>query len=832
MLKNYLKTALRHLVKSKLFSAINIAGLAVGLAACILIALYVQDETSYDEHWANADRIYRVNTRLDSTGRGLTPGVTVASMAAWPALEQFFADEIEHGARVMLSRYEVLVGGERFAELVTEVDSGLIRMFELEVLAGNLEAALDDANGVALSEEVAARLFPDRGALGEVLTFVNQQGAAEDYRIGAVYRLPDANTVLDLPAMIRFDMARNPWMQNWLILAGPTFVQLAPDADIERLRERIAQFTDQHVDISSMMAGPNVRPSERVAFDFQNITDAYLHAPGAGNAAVVYAFSAIAVLVLLIACINFTILTTAKATQRAKEVAVRKVMGASRGQLIRQFLGESFLLVMIAMLLSVALVELALPFFEELVARDLDVSYSDPAAYLALLGLLGAVGLMSGLYPAFVLSHFRPAGTLKANRSAETKGSVSLRSTLVIFQFGVSIALMIATIAIYAQVRFIVERDPGFSRQNLLLVEGLLLVDNPLSSAAVDARKETLRREIANLPGVTSVGLSMHQPGQRFGLSTIVMPFTLQGGSGDAQQMAALGTDSGFFETYGISVIAGRNWADERDRPSRMFPGRSGTPAPESGAANAIINAGAARQLGFAAAEEAIGRQIRSGRSGYTGTVETLTIVGVVADTQFFNLRQAPRPEVYVLAPDFADVLTVRFEGSPQALLSEVGAIWDAWTGDEPLTASFVEQNLVEEFERERTEARLLVTFALLAIAVACLGLFGSASFTVERRTKEIGVRKVFGAEVREVVRLLLWQFSRPVIVANLLAWPIALWALLGWLERFPYRIETWILAPICLAAGFIALMIAWLTVAGSTMRVASMSPVKSLRYE
>jgi putative ABC transport system permease protein len=263
-----------------------------------------------------------------------------------------------------------------------------------------------------------------------------------------------------------------------------------------------------------------------------------------------------------------------------------------------------------------------------------------------------------------------------------------------------------------------------------------------------------------------------------------------------------------------------------------MFPGRSGTPAPESGAANAIINAGAARQLGFAAAEEAIGRQIRSGRSSYTGTVETLTIVGVVADTQFFSLRLAPRPEVYVLAPDFADVLTVRFEGSPQALLSEVGAIWDAWTGDEPLTASFVEQNLVEEFERERTEARLLVTFALLAIAVACLGLFGSASFTVERRTKEIGVRKVFGAEVREVVRLLLWQFSRPVIVANLLAWPIALWALLGWLERFPYRIETWILAPICLAAGLLALMIAWLTVAGSTMRVASMSPVKSLRYE
>jgi putative ABC transport system permease protein len=245
-----------------------------------------------------------------------------------------------------------------------------------------------------------------------------------------------------------------------------------------------------------------------------------------------------------------------------------------------------------------------------------------------------------------------------------------------------------------------------------------------------------------------------------------------------------------------------------------------------------VINASAARQLGFADAREAIGRQLQSGASGYTGVVETLEIVGVVDDTQFFSLRLLPRPEVYVLAPAFADVLAVRFEDGPQAVLAAIRRVWDAWSPDQPLQTSFVAQNLVEQFASERIEAQLLVSFAVLAIVIACLGLFGSAAFTVERRTKEIGVRKVFGAEVPQIVGLLLWQFSRPVAIANLVAWPAALWAASRWLERFPYRIETWTLAPICVAAGLAALAIAWLTVAGSTLRAASMSPVRSLRYE
>ncbi|HEX6994998.1 MAG TPA: ABC transporter permease [Gammaproteobacteria bacterium] len=850
MLRNYLRTALRQLTNSKLFSAINITGLAVGLTACILIALYVQDETSYDEHWTKADRIYRINTRMDSTGAGLPPcttpgrcqsGVEVTSMALEPALEQFFADEIEHSARVMPNQYEVVVDGERFVEAVSEVDSDIARIFDFEVLAGDLEDALEDPRSVALRHDVAERLFGARPPVGETMTFLDQYGTTTDYRVGAVYRLPPANTVLDLPAMVRIDMTKYRWANNWRILSAATYVELAPDAAIEDIRARAAQFVDRYVDISGMMAGPDVKPSDRVELDFQQIADAYLHSPGrgGGNPTVVYAFSAVAILVLLIACINFTILTTAKATQREKEVATRKALGASRGQLIAQFLGESFLFASIATLLSLALVELVLPYFAALVGRDLELPYDAPLAYPLLIGLVALVGFASGLYPAFVLSHFRPAGALAANRSTETKGSMTVRGALVIFQFGVSIALMIATIAVYTQVRYVVQRDPGFGRENVLLVEGLLRVDNPLSSVSSNARKETLRREIENLPGVTSVGMSGHQPGQTTGLSTIVMGFTLLGGAGDAQQIAVLGTDSGFFETYGIEVIAGRDWSDERDRPSRIFPGATDddggasvdAPAPE-GAASVVINAAAARQLGFTDASDAIGRQLRTSASGYTGVAETLTIIGVVADTQFFSLRSPPRAEAYVLAPAFADVLAVRFDGSPQAVLDRVARVWARWAGDEPLETSFLEQNLIEEFAAERMEGRLLTSFALLAVVVACLGLFGSAAFTVERRTKEIGVRKVLGAEVPQIVGLFLWQFSRPVMIANLLAWPLALLVLSRWLERFPYRIETWTLVPICLAAGLAALAVAWLTVAGSTLRAATTSPVRSLRYE
>jgi putative ABC transport system permease protein len=837
VLKNYFNAAIRHLIHGKLFSAINVLGLAIGLAACSLIALYVHDETSYDRHWNHAERIFRVNTTMDRTGsaRGT---VNVTSAATLPALRRYFAGEIELGAFTVFKANEIRVGTTRFDETVLEVDRDLIDIFELETLAGSLEAALEEPTGIALSAALAEQLFAGANALDRMLTLVDADGNVADYRVRAVYRLPPGNTVLDLPAMTRRDPTARPYLSNWGILSGPTYVRLAPGVDVADLHSRMASFVDQNIDISSMMAGPDVAPSDRVDFTFQNIADAYLYSPGGGggNPTMVFAFSAVAALVLLIACFNFMILTTAKATQRAKEVAIRKVIGASRGQLVVQFLGESFLLALVAMLCSLAIVETALPLFESLVDRSLAIPYSDPRVYLYLLGLVGVVGLTSGLYPAFVLSHFRPAWTFKANRLTEAKGSVSLRSALVVFQFAVSIALIIATTVIYVQVRFTVNRDPGFNRENLLVIGNLLRVDNPMSRSNTGGRKETLEQEVAALPEVTSVGLSVHQPGQRFGLATISVPFTLLEGPAGAQQIPVRGVDAGFFRTYETPFIAGRDFADERDVESRLFPWRSFDVAAVAPVApsmsNVIVNASAARLLGFTDAADAIGRQLRSGDSGFTGLVETATIVGVVADTQFTSLRTEPPPEVYVLSPAFADWLTVRFRGNPQPLLAEIRNLWRDWAGDEPLALSFVDQSLVAQFAGERTEAGVLISFAALAIVVACLGLFGSASFTVDRRTKEIGIRKVFGAEVREVVGLLLWQFSRPVLIANLLAWPAALWALMNWLERFPYRIETWVLAAICLAAGLVALAIAWLTVAGSSLRVAGANPIHALRYE
>ena len=433
MLKNYFKAAIRHLTHGKLFSAINVSGLAIGLAACSLIALYVHDETSYDRHWDHAERIFRVNTTMDVTGS--SPGtVNVTSVATLPALRRFFAGEIELGAYAGFKGDEIRVGNTRFDETVLAVDRELIDIFGLETLAGSLEAALEEPTGIALSAALAERLFAGANALDRTLTLVDSDGNVADYRVRAVYRLPPGNTVLELPAMTRHDPTARPYMLSWGILSGPTYVRLAPDVDVADLQSRIAAFVDQNVDISSMMAGPDVAPSDRVDFTFQNIADAYLYSPGGGggNATIVLAFAAVAALVLLIACFNFMILTTAKAAQRAKEVAVRKVIGASRGQLVLQFLGESFLLALVAMLCALAIVEVALPLFESLVGRNLAIPYSDPRLYLYLLGLVGVVGLTSGLYPAFVLSHFPPAWTFKANRQSEGKGSVSLRGALVV----------------------------------------------------------------------------------------------------------------------------------------------------------------------------------------------------------------------------------------------------------------------------------------------------------------------------------------------------------------------------------------------------------------
>lgn len=834
MYRNYVRTALRNLLKHKLFSAINIIGLSCGISACLLIALFVQSESSYDKHWSNADRLYRLNTTLDVSGDNprRTGG---SSLLALGALKNDFSAEIAHASRVRAQGREVFIGEQRYEDVVVDVDADIAAMLDFEVLDGDLARTLSDPASIALSAAVAERYFGSVNAVGQELEIVRSvsqtQTSRERLRVGAVYRVP-GRSVLELPALTMLNEASFDafTFNNWVTLDLATYVQLHHDVDVQALSARLRAFTNRHVSLPQLNLAPDVLPADRVQFDLQPLAAVYLDdtvqdGVSGGDRTLVLAFTAIAALVLLIACINFTVLSTARATQRAREVALRKTVGADRGQLAVQFLGESCLVVIPAVLLALMLAELMLPFFETLVNRDLAVDYAAPGTWMSLLLLAAAVGVGGGLYPALVLSWFRPASTLKGPLRNGRQAVLDLRSALVVFQFGTAIALIIATAVITLQVEYSARRDPGFVRENMLVL------DNLNRRPDVSALKSTLKQELAALAGVEVVSLSGHQPTQTTGYVTLTLPHTLEGGNGAAQTLATMSVDYDFFDAYRIGFLAGRNYDPARDRPTPLFQGGYQSPSGHSDS-SVVINASAARQLGFDAPEAALGRRLVDTR-GFNAALHHFTIIGVVADTQFFSLRSAPRPEVYVLSPQFmTDVLSLRYTGTGQAVLAAVTEVWRRVVGDADLSFAFVDQLLEEEFAQERMEARMLVSFSLLAVLIACLGLYGSAAYAVERRTREIGVRKVMGAEVRELVALLLWQFSRPVLAANLLAWPVALWAMLKWLQRFPYQIDSVVLILLCVLSGALVLSVAWLTVVGNTLRVATASPLLALRYE
>lgn len=819
MILNYFKIALRNLVKNRLYSLINVFGLAIGLASCLLIALFVQNETSYDEQWADSDRIYRVNRTMQGEKYAWT------SLYLRDAFSNYFSGEIESATRFRTAPQEYRVGNVAFQERIALVDADFIDMFQLEILAGSMEATLSDLRSIALSTEYAERLFGDANAVGETVSLLNF-GESREFLVTAVYNQPAANTVLEFPAIARFDesILPSPFL-SWRSGTTETYVKLPSIENVELIHELMPDFVDQTVDISSFNPGPEVSPREIYELDLQAIQDIYLNSAFdnartvAGNPATVAAFSAIAVLVLLIGCINFTVLSTARATARAKEVALRKVVGAGRKQLLVQFLGETFLTVLPAVALALVLVDGLLPFYSTMAGKEMALPYGELQTWAYLTGLLVLVTCIGGLYPAFVLSHFQPKKSLTNSRSTETKASLGLRNALVVFQFGVSTALMIATAVIWMQVRYVQDLDPGFDKNNLLLIDNLLV------RPEVRPQRQTLKQEIATLTGVSSLAFSGHRPMQVGDLATSAAYYSVAENGVVDHSIATMFVDYRWFATYGINLITGRDFSAQIEQPLDSDSFFSGSFNDGTAVGPIIVNQSAVRELGFISAEDAIGKVIR------TDTSER-TIIGVVEDTQFISLRTIPRAETYLLAPENAEKLTIRYQGDADALQQQVLEVWESLMGTAIITLEHVDQLMAGQFVQEEMEAQFLVSFSLLALLIACLGLYGSAAFSVDRRTREIGIRKILGAQVREIVSLLMWQFSKPVLLANFIAWPVAIWLMLRWLQRFPYQIDTLLLVPLCVLAGFIALSIAWLTVASNTVRVARANPVLALRYE
>jgi putative ABC transport system permease protein len=607
------------------------------------------------------------------------------------------------------------------------------------------------------------------------------------------------------------------------------FLKVRPGTDIKQLEAQLPAWEKRNIP-DEPNGNLRYNAGDDEDWHFVNLKDIHLGkaqdatmTPG-NDRRTITTFAIIAVLILGMAIVNFTNLATARASQRAREVALRKVLGATRKQLIVQFVSESILISAASMLLALTLVELLVRPFAAFLDSDIKLSYFGsggillPAIILTLL-----VGIISGLYPAFFLSRFQPAQVLKANRSAaETPGSGRIRTALVVMQFAVSIGLIICTAVIYGQTVYARSVDPGFKRDHILQVE-------ELSRAQLYPIADNIVQRMKRIPGVVDAGLT------DIGINTnnssnqnIIPP-----GGNRQVLIGQYNVGAGYLNAMGLTLKAGR-WFDENRPADDLTVPYPRQPEVEKAlgerGANVVLNEYAVRKLGFKSPQDAVGKVVHSQLLGDENGMMDINIIGVVGDSRFRTVRTPIDPIMFRKVRTGPGWMMIRYRGDPDTIKSAVEREWKTFTNEVPFSAKFSEDIIGEMYEKEDARAQIFAAFSLLAVIIGCLGLFGLAAFTAERRTKEIGIRKVLGARTRDIVRLLVWQFSRPVIIANLIAWPIAWWLMRDWLNGFDQRIP---LGPIpFIVAAALALGIAIATVAGHAFKVARANPIHALRYE
>ncbi len=829
MFNNYIKVAFRNLVRNRLYSLINIFGLATGFASCILIMLFVRQELSYDEFWTNADTISRVNTTVSLAGR--PPYVSVSASAPMKeAVESFFPNDIIRVTRFIPMHPTVTLNGEAFAEDMHWTDPETAQMFDLTVLKGDMDTTLNDKSSLAVSETFAEKYFGRDDPIGRTLK-ISLFEIERDYKIGAVFKNLPENTSLSLNALAKFDLADFPMTKGYYDTWGNlgehlVYVQLKRPEDFHNINDRLPDLIDTHVvGLNSLKSGPDSKVSDFYKQTLQRLEDIHLNPTGmgemkpSGSMETVRILGVISGLVLLIACINFVNLVTAKSTQRAREVALRKVLGASRRQLILQFLGETVFLASAGLIFGLIMVEMILPLFNGILNAELVLSYNDGMTLISLISLVILTGLVAGLYPAFILSGFMPARILQANNSARASRTFILRNSLVILQFTISITLIVATATVYGQTWYATNKDPGYSKDNLIVLNGI-------NNKAIAAQKEALKQTVLKIQGINAAGFTEYSPidvHERLG------SFQLEGATADkAVMISRQAVDYDFLDTFKISLRAGRFYS--RDHLTDGMPNVNADVA----VGTVIINEESVRRLGMGTPEAAIGKYVTTtiGMNAEGPVMGKLEIIGVTSDIFFQSPKKAIRAEVYVLMPQLYNTLAIQFNGDPRAIITRLENVWKSFTNAVPFQYEVVEDTIVSEFRKELNLSVVLAAFSAITVLVACMGLYGLAAFTAQSRTKEIGIRKVLGAGVFDIVRLMVWQFSKLVIMANFIAWPIAGWIMMQWLETFPYRLDTWLLLFFCFGAGLLSLIIAWTTVSTQAVRVARANPILALRYE
>ncbi|GAA3975176.1 ABC transporter permease [Mucilaginibacter dorajii] len=799
MIRNYFKTALRSLLKNKGFTFLNILGLALGLAICLLITFYVVDELSYDRYNIKHDRIYRVNTDLKYSGTITNYAITAIPVANVLKTE---CPEVETAVRITPALNIRFKKGD---EIVREdgatfyCEPNVFDVFTLPLLSGDAKTALKEPNSVVISESIAQKYFNRSNVVGQTLFLVTD---STSHKITGVMR--------DMPMQSHFRanflLATGHPVQNnnlWnKLTAFATYVLVKPNANTNLLESKLNAEMQKGLKGSSTMnyakftsGGNYFKLSLIPVTDIHLKSNRVMELGANGNSQYVYIFAAVAVFILLLACINFMNLSTARSANRAREVGVRKVLGSSRKHLIFQFLAESLIVTFAASIIAVMTAWVLLPLFNHLSNKQLVINLQTITWLLpALLSLVIIVGVLAGSYPAFFLSAFQPINVLKGKISTGFKGG-AFRNTLVVFQFSISIFLVIGTLVIYNQLNYIRNKDLGFNRNQVLILNNVNTLEHP----------DLLKREIKQLPGVVNATLTSFLPTANNKILNYVSP-----GEKEGQSTQFWKIDEDYISTMGMQMKTGRAFSEQFKTDSTAM----------------VINETAAKIFGYG--NDAIGKTITTGGAK---DLKKYHVIGVVKDFNFSSLRDNVTPLVMTLDNDWLARLSIRVNThNLPALMAQIEKTWKAIAPNEQFEYSFMDQDFDALYRTEQRMGNLFIIFTSLSIVIACLGLFGMAAYAAEQRNKEIGIRKVLGASVSAIVRMLSFDFVKLVIISFLVAAPLAFLAMHQWLQGFAYRqnIQWWVIV----LAGAGAVVITFVTISAQSFKAAMSNPVDSLKNE
>lgn len=788
---NYLKVSLRKIKLQKSYSIINIAGLAVGMASAILIMMWVYDELNYDKFHTKADRIYRM-VRLNS--EDLSEGIARVGAPWGPALIQDYP-EVENFVRFrFFSRSLVRYEEKSFYEDEgLYADPSIFEVFSFPFTAGDPASALTQPGSIVITEKMALKYFGNNNPISKTLTFNNE----EEMQVSGVLKNIPKNSHFHFDFLIPFSMYDFFDLDNWTINNFHTYLLLRDKADSATLEKNLPEFVRRHT-------GEEISDSTFVKL--QPLNEIHLHSnllrefePN-GDIRYVYMFIVIAFFILTVACINFINLTTAKASNRAKEIGLRKVVGAKRTQLVQQFLGESVLTCLFSLLIAFLLIRLVLPFFNSLTGKALTLNLT--VMHFILFALAILLGLVSGIYPSLILSGFHPVSVIKGMIKTNTS-SLFVRRGLVLLQFTISIILIVGTIVVYQQMGFIQNNKLGFQKEQILIVR--------MANSNVQKAQDVFRNELLKNLSVRAVSASSNL----LGGSDWGMTFQYEGmEEGEEFGSRVLVVDHHFLDTYSMEIVKGRNFSETFSTD-------------EAGAY--LLNEAAVIQLGW---ENPIGKKFgiadESGESDIP-SYERGHVIGVVKNFNFRSLHQSIQPLAMFMVPDWNSYFSVKI--SPRNVPSTLSFIKKTWESHEtnlPFDHFFIDETFNGMYKEERRVGKAFGVFSLIAISIACLGLFSLSAFTIERRSKEMGIRKILGATSSSILFTISKEFVKLVLLANLFAWPLAYYFMHSWLQRFAFRIDMSFIP--FLFSGMIVLIIAMISVSIQSIKAAVANPVESLR--